>query len=67
MKVKDFTLTNVKRTTKLYEIKHAIEKLKGYKVECQNLSLLEEGELYNFTSTIRQTILHPIITDLLNL
>lgn len=31
---KDFTLTNVRQTAKLIEIKQAIEKLKGFKIEC---------------------------------
>ena len=31
---KDFTLTNVRQTAKLIEIKGAIEKLKGYRIEC---------------------------------
>ena len=32
--LKDFTLTNVRQTAVLTDIKIAIEKLKGYKVEC---------------------------------
>ena len=43
--LKDFTLTNVRQTAKLYEIKSAIEKLKGYKLECMSLNLIDEAEL----------------------
>ena len=44
---KDFTLTNVRQTAKLIEIKQAIEKLKGYRIECQTLMLFDEIELTN--------------------
>jgi len=30
----------------LIEIKHAIEKLKGFKVESMSLNLIDENELY---------------------
>ena len=44
--VKDFTLTNVRQQSKLFEIKQAIEKLKGYRLECQHLTLIDEAELF---------------------
>jgi hypothetical protein len=37
-----FVLTKVKQTTTIFEIKQAIEKLKGYKIESQNLHMPEE-------------------------
>lgn len=45
--LRDFTLTNVRQNSKLYDIKIAIEKLKGYKIECQSLSLVDEEDLIN--------------------
>jgi hypothetical protein len=32
--VKDFTLTNVRGNATIYDIKYAIEKLKGYSIAC---------------------------------
>ena len=32
--LKDFTLTNVRQQAKIIEVKKAIEKLKGFKIEC---------------------------------
>ena len=32
--VKDFTLTNVRGTATIHDIKQAIEKLKGYSSDC---------------------------------
>ena len=32
--VKDFTLTNVRGNATIYDIKQAIEKLKGYSIKC---------------------------------
>lgn len=43
--LKDFTLTNVRQTAKLSDIKSAIEKLKGYKLECMSLNLIDEAEI----------------------
>lgn len=45
--LRDFTLTNVRQNAKLFEIKTAIEKLKGYKVECQSLNLVDETDVTN--------------------
>lgn len=43
--LRDFTLTNVRQNAKLSEIKTAIEKLKGYKIECQSLNLVDETDV----------------------
>ena len=51
--LKDFTLTNVRQQAKFHEVKKAIEKLKGFKIECQSLSLVDESELFSQQSPIR--------------
>lgn len=48
--VKDFTLTNVRGNATIYDIKYAIEKLKGYSIACQSLTLFDESELFDFNS-----------------
>ena len=37
----------MRQTAKLSDIKNAIEKLKGYKLECQSLTLIDEAEILN--------------------
>jgi hypothetical protein len=49
--LKDFTLTNVRHSAKLSEIKKAIFKLKGFKIECQSLSLADEHEIVTKSPT----------------
>jgi hypothetical protein len=62
--VKDFTLTNVKQSARIIEVKLAIEKLKGYRIECQNLTLIEEAELFDPKSQLAQHCLYPIMEEL---
>ena len=57
--LRDFTLTNVRQTAKLNDIKIAIEKLKGYKLECQRLTLVDEAEITN-SGYSQNIILQPI-------
>jgi len=58
---KDFTLTNVRKTAKVMEIKMAIEKLKGFRIECQSLNLVDEIDLLDPQSKMRSMILDPLI------
>ena len=49
----------------MIEIKQAIEKLKGYRIECQSLMLFDEIELINGKNEqIKNLILQPLVTDL---
>jgi len=50
----------VRHTAKLCDIKKAIFKLKGYKMECQSLSLVDEHEIIN-RGPAQSDILQPII------
>ena len=61
---KDFTLKNVRQTSKLEDIKWAIEKLKGYKIECQSLNLVDEYDINS--PEVQKVILQPVIQSLLN-
>lgn len=62
--LRDFTLTNVRHNAKLIDIKSAIEKLKGYKIECQNLILVDEQEVFS-EGYSQNIILQPIKQNLL--
>jgi hypothetical protein len=64
MHLRDFTLTNVRQNAKLNEIKAAIEKLKGYKVECQSLNLVDETDVNN-EGYSQNIILQPLKESLL--
>lgn len=57
--LRDFTLTNVRQNAKLFDIKIAIEKLKGYRVECQSLSLVDEVDIFS-EGYSQNIILQPI-------
>ena len=62
--VKDFTLTNVRQSATVLEIKKAVEKLKGFRMECQNLTLVDEEQFMNAQDPIRVQILQETLEQL---
>lgn len=62
--LKDFTLTNVRQTAVLTDIKIAIEKLKGYKVECQSLTMIDEADLSVGGEAQSKEIMRQIVQSL---
>ena len=54
----------MRQQAKVIEIKLAIEKLKGYRIECQSLTLVDEAELFDLKSSLSQQVLQPVMDEI---